>query len=248
MEGHYLSARPFRHTLADERRAAAAVSLSSRETLAVSTIRNAFLFVAILSISAATDAGTRQLFNGENLSGWKHVGKGRFVVENGLLHPEGGVGLLWFEGEKFANAVLRVVYKVKARSDNSGIFIRIPHPPKDPWKPVHQGLEVQINDAADSGYHSTGSIYTFSEVKSRPAKTGEWNTIEITLDGPRTVVNINGIFVTDDTEGDPVPPKLNDWDPDRGPRPADGYIGIQNHPHGNTVYFKVISVRPLVQH
>lgn len=214
----------------------------------MSAIRNLLLLVTILISATASGTETHQLFNGKDLSGWKHVGKGRFVVENGLLHPQGGVGLLWFAGEKFGDAVLQVVYKVETRNDNSGVFIRIPDPPQDPWKPVHQGLEVQINDAAESGYYSTGSIYTFSEVQSRPAKTGEWNTMEITLDGPRTVVNINGIFVTDYTDGDPVPPKKNDWDPDRGPRPDKGYIGVQNHPYGATVYYKEISVRPIEHH
>lgn len=113
----------------------------------MSTIGNAFLSVTILIATATASAETRQLFNGEDLSGWKHVGKGSFVVEDGLLHPQRGVGLLWFEGEKFGDVELQIVYKVGAREDNSGIFIRIPNPPKDPWKPVHQGLEVQINDS-----------------------------------------------------------------------------------------------------
>jgi hypothetical protein len=69
--------------------------------------------------------------------------------------------------------------------------------------------------------------------------------MDITLDGPRTVVHINGILVTDYTEGDPVPPKTNDWDPDRGPRPKSGYVAVQNHPHGKTVYFKEISIHSL---
>lgn len=56
------------------------------------------------------------------------MGEGRFVVEDGLLHPEGGVGLLWFAGEKVGDAVIRVVYKVKSRHDNSGVFVRIPDP------------------------------------------------------------------------------------------------------------------------
>ena len=211
----------------------------------MSLIRHALMIAAMSTLSAVSMADGRQLFNGKDLSGWEHVGSGRFVVEDGLLHPEGGVGLLWFEAEKIGNAVVRVVYKVNASTDNSGVFIRIPQPPRDPWMPVNKGLEVQINDAAKSGYFSTGSIYTFSEVESRPAKVGEWNSMDITLDGPRTVVHINGVFVTEYKEGDSVPPKINKWDPDRGPRPDSGYLGVQNHPHGKAVYFKEISIRPI---
>ena len=35
----------------------------------------------------------------------------------------------------------------------------------------------------------------------------EWNTMEITLDGPHTTVVVNGVKVTEFTEGDPVPAK-----------------------------------------
>jgi hypothetical protein len=44
--------------------------------------------------------------------------------------------------------------------------------------------------------------------------------MEITLAGPRTIVDVNGARVTDHTEGDPVPPKVKSYEPDRGPRPA----------------------------
>lgn len=209
----------------------------------MNAIKHALLLASMLAFPLTSSADTRQLFNGKDLTGWKHVGEGRFVVEDGLLHPEGGVGLLWFDGEKVGAAVVRVVYQVKTRTDNSGIFIRIPDPPTDPWMPVDKGLEVQINDAGESEYYRTGSIYTFSKVRSRPNKVGEWNTMEITLDGPRTAVHINGILVAEYTEGDAVPPKKHDWDPDRGPRPNAGYIAVQNHPDGKTVYFKEISIR-----
>jgi hypothetical protein len=69
--------------------------------------------------------------------------------------------------------------------------------------------------------------------------------MEITLDGPRTIVHVNGVLVTDYTEGDPVPPKKVWYEPDRGPRPLEGYIGLQNHGPDDVVYFKEISVRPL---
>ena len=65
-----------------------------------------------------------------------------------------------------------------------------------------------------------------------------------TLDGPRIVVALNGVKVTDFTEGQPVPPKHASYEPDRGPRPDRGYIGLQNHP-GDPVYFREVSVRPL---
>lgn len=203
------------------------------------------LIVLALLFSLNSIADNRQLFNGKDLSGWSHVGFGKFSVANGLLHAVGGIGVLWFDGEKIGNAIIRVVYKVNSQEDNSGVFVRIPDPPEDPWMPVHKGLEIQINGAGKTEYHRTGSIYTFTKAKSQPTKVGEWNTMEITLDDANTVVHINGIFVTEYTDGDTVPPKDNNGDPDRGSRPITGYIGLQNHPQGKTVFFKEISVHPI---
>ena len=58
-----------------------------------------------------TSTGWKPLFDGRSLDGWEHVGPGRFVVDNGMLRTEGGMGLLWYSREKLGNCVLRVVYK-----------------------------------------------------------------------------------------------------------------------------------------
>jgi hypothetical protein len=69
--------------------------------------------------------------------------------------------------------------------------------------------------------------------------------MEITLDGPRTMVVLNGVKVTDFREGDPVPPKKLDFEPERGPRPQNGYIGLQNHSWHDVVFFKDTAVNRL---
>ena len=184
------------------------------------------------------------LFNGKNLNGWEHVGPGAFVVENGLLKSEGGMGLLWYSSEKIGDATLRVVFKLMGKESDSGVFIRIPEKPSEPWMPVTRGYEVELGDWPDD-YSCTGVLYTFTKALARPIKPlGEWNTMEITMDGPHIVVVLNGAKVTDFTEGQPVPPKhAGSVDPDRGPRPDSGYIGLQNHP-GAPVYFKEVTVYP----
>src|ERR1039458_8363490 len=71
----------------------------------------------------------KQLYNGKDLTGWQHVGKGQMTIENALIATHGGMGLLWWTGQRFGNCVIRVVYKTKDKADNSGIFIRIPIKP-----------------------------------------------------------------------------------------------------------------------
>lgn len=188
---------------------------------------------------------TKQLFNGKNLDGWQQVGPGSFVIENGLMKTQGGMGLLWYTREKIGHATIHVVFKMTGKEPDSGVFIRIPEKPTEPWMPVNRGYEVEIGDWPDD-YSCTGVLYTFSKALARPIKpSGEWNTMDITLDGSHTVVILNGIKVTDYMEGQPVPPKHpGSIDPDRGPRPDSGYIGLQNHP-GSEVYFKEVSVTPL---
>ena len=187
----------------------------------------------------------KQLFNGKDMNGWEHVGPGGFTIENDLLKPHGGMGLLWYKGQKFGNVVIRVVFKPVKTSSNSGAFIRIPEKPTEPWMPVNKGYEVQI-DNSDDDYHCTGVLYSLTKALARSQKPpGEWNTMEITLDGPHTVVTLNGVKVTDYTEGQPVPPKKKRYEPDRGRRPNEGYIGLQNHSSEDIVYFKEVAVRPL---
>jgi len=189
----------------------------------------------------------RALFNGKNLDSWKHVGPGAFVVEKEMLKTEGGMGLLWYSREKIRDATVRVVFKLTGKESDSGVFIRIPEEPTEPWMPVNRGYEVEIGDWPDD-YSCTGVLYTFSRALARPIKPlGEWNTMEITMNGPHIIVRLNGVKVTDFTEGQPVPPKhAGSIDPDRGPRPDSGYIGLQNHP-GAPVYFKEVSIYPLAR-
>lgn len=211
-----------------------------------------FLLISSLPTYASGPSEWRQLFNGKDLTGWKHVGPGSMSVEDGLIRGHGGMGLLYWQGEKFSNCVIKVVFKMEKTNSNSGVFIRIPIEPREEWMPVHYGYEVQIDNqpelSNEDDYHYTGTLYSLTKPLAKPGKPGpEWNTMEITLDGPRTIVYVNGVKVTDFKEGDPVPERKFDFEPQRGPRPEEGYIGVQNHGEKDVVFFKEIAVKPLVK-
>jgi hypothetical protein len=201
---------------------------------------------SLVALAVSASAQEKVLWNGKDLTGWKQVGPGQFVIENGLLKTTGGMGLLYWTGGKVGNSVIRVVYRNEKKESNAGVFIRIPEAPTEPWMPVNKGYEVQIDDASDD-YHATGVLYSLTKARARPGKPGEWNTLEITLDGPHTRVTVNGELVTDYTEGEAVPAKKKDYEPDRGLRPNEGYVGLQNHNDKDVVYFKEVSVRPLAR-
>jgi len=216
------------------------------------------LLVAIMALSsfasgARADSGEwKQLFDGQDLTGWKHVGPGQMTVENGLIQTHGGMGLLYWTGGKLGDCVIRVVFKMRDHNSNSGVFIRIPVEPREEWMPVHYGYEVQIDNEPEKSneddYHVTGTLYSLTKPLARPGKPGpEWNTMEITLDGPKTTVVVNGVKVTEYTEGEPVPERKFDFEPQRGTRPNQGYIGLQNHSENDIVFFKQVAVKMLTK-
>ncbi|HXU19304.1 MAG TPA: DUF1080 domain-containing protein [Verrucomicrobiae bacterium] len=210
----------------------------------------AALAISCCASTAAFSAEWKQLFDGKDLNGWQHVGPGGDTVENGLIRTHGGMGLLYWKGGKIGNCMLRVVFKMRDHNDNSGVFVRIPVEPREAWMPVNYGYEVQIDNEPEKGgeneYHVTGTLYSLTKPLARPGKPGpEWNTMDITLDGPRTIVFVNGVKVTDYTEGQPVPPKKFSFEPERGPRPLTGWFGLQNHSNNDIVFFKEVAIKPL---
>ncbi len=213
-----------------------------------STIRLLMIGLAFVGLAAADDpakSSERRIFDGKSTDGWEQAGPGKFVLKDGILHTEGGMGLFWYTKEKLGDCVIKVVYKTTKPEDNSGVFIRIADKPEDEWFAVHNGFEVQICDAADE-HHRTGAVYSMSKVDKKPAKPGEWNTLEITLKGELIIAAVNGEEVTRfDPSKDKIPPRTKDYEPKRGPRPTHGYFGLQNHDDASRVYFKEISVRAL---
>jgi Domain of Unknown Function (DUF1080) len=221
-----------------------------------------FLFVGLTEAAFAAAPGQnactgdpnqwRQVFDGKDLSDWKHVGPGGMTVEDGLIRTHGGMGLLYWAGGPIANCVVRVVFRMRDENDNSGVFIRIPLEPREEWMPVHYGYEVQIDNHPERSNppedeaHSTGMLYSLTKPLAMAGKPGpQWNTMEITLDGPRTIVMLNGLKVTDYKEGDPVPPRKFSFEPQRGTRPDLGYFGLQNHSDHDIVFFREVAIKPL---
>ena len=209
-------------------------------------MKNLLICIVLLMTSLVSAQTWRPLFDGKALDGWEHIGPGKMILEDGLLKTEGGMGLLWYTREKFGNCVIRVVYKTETEDSNSGVFVRIAEKPSDEWYAVNHGYEVQIHDKEDE-YHRTGVVYSMVTSKTGASKgPGKWNTMEIKLDGPKIFVTLNGTEITRFDPSDPnIPPRKKTFEPDRGPRPESGYMGLQNHSANDVVWFREVSVRPL---
>ena len=170
--------------------------------------------------------------------GWNHYGPGYFVLdaETGELESHGGMGLMWYSAEEFDDFELRLEYKTSKPESNSGVFVRVPGvPTSDAY--IYHSFEVQIHDTSEQGIHQTGAAYD-AEAPTRMAArpTGEWNEMHIRFVGDRLTVVLNGEQVLD-WEAEPRG-KVEDF----APR---GYIGLQNHDHDSSVWFRNIRVKRL---
>src|SRR5258708_19247797 len=144
---------------------------------------------------------------------------------------------------------MRVVCEMRGVNDKSGVFMRIPLEPREEWMPVHYGYEVQIDNHPETSnedeYHITGTLYSLTKPLAKPGKPGpEWNTMVITLDGPRTIVVLNEVTVTDYTEGQPVPERKFNFQPQHAPRPIHRSIALQTHLDNDIPFFTHFTVHP----
>lgn len=89
------------------------------------------LCIAFPSPEAAAADGWRKLpliTRGRLDRNWVHIGHGGWVVEDGTLKTQPaakGLGLLVFKKERFGNCQIRLVFKTKEISSNSGLYIRM---------------------------------------------------------------------------------------------------------------------------
>jgi Domain of Unknown Function (DUF1080) len=197
------------------------------------------------SLPAAPEAGFVPLFDGKTLQGWKLVG-GRgpgYVVENGtIVCPADGGGNLFTERE-YANFVLRFEFRL-TEGANNGIGIRAPYE----GDAAYQGMEIQVLDDGADRYRGIrpaqhhGSIYDV--VAAQPGflkPTGEWNEEEITADGRRIRVILNGHTVTNANLDSITDPEVLKKHP--GLARTRGHIGFLGH--GTRVDFRNIRIKEL---
>jgi Domain of Unknown Function (DUF1080) len=172
-----------------------------------------------------------ELFNGRDATGWRHIGPGEFIVEEGALVTKGGMGLLYYEARKFKNFTLEIEWKVNNKCNNSGVFVRFPEKSDDPMYSVNNGYEIQICDCDKNGLmYQTGAIYSIHPAAKVASKNaGEWNLYQITVVGQHYTVVLNS-------------EKVNEFDGERG---LEGYVGLQNHDIISRASFRSVRVKEL---
>jgi len=232
------------------------LSVSRREFLKGVTAGGAVLAVAPFVPSSTLGSGRTppvghhvsqeiQLFNGRDLSGWEYflvdeTAKMEDVwsVEDGVLVCKGDPGgYLATEGE-YESFNLVVEWRWPEEPGNSGVLMRIGGEPA--MLPSSVEAQLRSGSAGDmygfQGFKIGGDPDRLSEIsigwslgkiEGNENEAGEWNRYEITADGDRITVILNGKKVNEATDCEVRP----------------GKIGLQSE--GGVIHFRTVILTPL---
>ncbi len=200
----------------------------------------------VFAVALAGEDGFTPLFDGTSLKGWTLVnGKGPgYVAQHGILVcPADGGGNLFTEKE-YGNFIFRFEYRLSP-GGNNGVGIRAPLT----GDAAYQGMELQILDDQHERYKGRlrpeqhhGSLYDLIPARTgfqKPA--GEWNEEEVTADGSRIRVKLNGVIILDADLNTIQEPQVLKKHP--GARRPSGHIGFLGH--GTLIEFRNIRIKPL---
>jgi hypothetical protein len=180
----------------------------------------------LATAQAPPEAAWARLFNGKDLTGWKNNGEEKWVVEQGTILCESAAnkyGYLTTE-KTYRDFDLRLRFKGEA-AGNSGVFFHARITGIDPdHGPDIEGMQVEVDP--NVGKH-TGGLYESGGrgwVKMPTAegeqalKPGEWNDLQVSVQGNHVVTELNGVKIADYT--------------DAAPKFTGGVIGLQIHTGG----------------
>lgn len=182
-------------------------------------------------------AGFVSLFNGKDLNNWWPFKEG---VESFRVNDDGYIECYQSGAEaimsnkRYGNFILRLEYNIADKDANSGIHLRAPRDARQ----SKIGFEFQImgdSYLTEPHKNSTAAVYDVLPaltVAARPE--GEWNEVEIMLDGPHLKATLNGILVQD-VNFDEVEELRY--------RLRRGFIDLQDH--DNYVLFRNVRVKEL---
>ncbi|UCG87971.1 MAG: DUF1080 domain-containing protein [Gemmatimonadota bacterium] len=215
----------------------------------------AFTIVAGVLLPASTPASAQdespvqdiRLFNGRDLSGWEYFlvdedaeMEDVWSVEDGILICKGEPGGYLYTENDYESFRLVVEWRWPETPGNSGVLMRITGEPM--MLPNSVEAQLQSGNAGNmygfQGFKIGGDEERLSEIprlqgwgltkiEGNENAPGEWNRYEITADGDRITLILNGKKVNEATEVDVRP----------------GRIGLQSE--GGVIHFRTVVLTPL---
>ena len=188
-------------------------------------------------------AGFTSLFNGTDLTGWAGA-VDNYEVRDGAIVCKAGKGGTLHTKEAYGDFVVRFEFRLPP-GGNNGLAIRYP----GNGDPAYTGMcELQVLDSEHPKYAKLdprqyhGSAYGMAAARRghlRP--TGEWNEQQVTVQGSRITVELNGTTILDADLKDVT--EFLDGKAHPGKDLKEGFFGFAGH--GDAVMFRSIAIKRL---
>jgi hypothetical protein len=209
------------------------------------------LAVLVVGLARADEPSGKKvkLFNGKDLSGWEYFLVDENVkmedvwsVKDGLLICQGKPGGYLCTKKDYESFKLVVEWRWPGEPSNSGVLMRITGEPM--MLPNCVEAQLKSGDAGDmygfQGFkidgdperkferpEALGGLTGVKKIVGNEKEPGEWNKYEITVDGDKITLIVNGKKVNEATGCDVRP----------------GKIGLQSE--GGEIHFRAVTLTPL---
>ena len=184
----------------------------------------------------------KSAFNGKNFEGWAGP-TNNYSVDHGSIQCMKGKGGTIYVNEELSDFSARIEFKLPP-GGNNGLAIRYP----GSGDTAYVGMcELQVLDDSAKKYAKLhpaqyhGSAYGMAPAaRGYQRPVGEWNFQEVTVDGSRIKVELNGTLILNADLANVEKP-MYDIGKFKGRLRKSGYFGFAGH--GDAVSFRNISIR-----
>lgn len=170
---------------------------------------------------ASTPGEWQTLFDGSSLDRFDAVGDANWAIVDDYVRADSGNGFLVTDRE-YDDFDLALEFWVDVPA-NSGVFVRCQD---EDEIGADNCYEVNIYDTRPDPTYRSGSIVDYAPPSAEVNTGGRWNAYEITADGPRLQVTLNGVQTVDIENGNY----------------ASGPVALQYG--AGTVLFRNVRIRP----
>ncbi|WP_153557841.1 3-keto-disaccharide hydrolase [Roseimaritima sediminicola] len=194
-------------------------------------------------LASHSDDGFQPIFDGKSLDGWAGA-VADYEVKDGAIQCRKGHGGTLYTEETYGDFKVRLEFLLPP-GGNNGLAIRYP----GSGNPAYQGMtELQVLDNTADKYAKLdprqfhGSAYGMAAAARgylRPV--GEWNFQEVTVDGSKIRVELNGSVILDTDLSEITEYMADSAHP--GKDLAEGHFGFAGH--SDPVQFRNVSIKTL---
>jgi hypothetical protein len=173
-------------------------------------------------------AGWKLLFDGKTLNGWEphqaapNAPAATWGVADGAIFCEDKTRGWLGTADSYSDFQLRIEFRANAKI-NSGVFLRS----QKEGAPAETGYELQIWDFRPT--YKTGALVDAIEAQPTQIRADQWNSFDITAEGDRFLVLLNGERVLTGQDA----------------KHASGVIGLQYNTGTGKIEFRNIKIRPI---